>query len=37
MDLNADTGEGFDDRALFPFLTSVNVACGGHAGDEATM
>lgn len=37
MDLNADVGEGFDDRALFPYLTSVNVACGGHAGDETSM
>jgi UPF0271 protein len=37
IDLNADVGEGYDDRALFPFLTSVNIACGGHAGDERTM
>lgn len=37
MDLNADVGEGFDDEALFPFLTSVNVACGGHAGNESSM
>ena len=37
IDLNADLGEGYDDGALMPFLTSVNVACGGHAGDAATM
>jgi UPF0271 protein len=37
IDLNADVGEGFDDRALLPYLTSVNVACGGHAGDARTM
>src|SRR6516162_10044661 len=37
IDLNADVGEGYDDRALLPFLTSVNIACGGHAGDELTM
>jgi UPF0271 protein len=37
IDLNADVGEGYDDRALLPFLTSVNVACGGHAGDDRTM
>ncbi len=37
IDLNADVGEGYDDRVLFPFLTSVNVACGGHAGDDRTM
>jgi 5-oxoprolinase (ATP-hydrolysing) subunit A len=37
IDLNADVGEGYDDRAIIPFLTSVNVACGGHAGDARTM
>jgi 5-oxoprolinase (ATP-hydrolysing) subunit A len=37
VDLNADVGEGCDDQALLPFLTSVNVACGGHAGDERSM
>jgi len=34
IDLNADVGEGFDDAALFPYLTSASVACGGHAGDD---
>ncbi len=24
-------------EALMPFLTSINIACGGHAGDEGTM
>ena len=37
IDLNADVGEGCDDRALMPYLTSVNVACGAHAGDERIM
>lgn len=37
MDLNADVGEGMDDSALLPYLTSANVACGLHAGDAATM
>jgi UPF0271 protein len=37
IDLNADVGEGYDDRSLMPLVTSVNVACGGHAGDERTM
>jgi UPF0271 protein len=37
IDLNADVGEGYDDRALLPFVTSVNIACGEHAGDERTM
>jgi len=37
IDLNADVGEGCDDGAVLPYVTSVNIACGGHAGDEATM
>ena len=37
IDLNADVGEGMADEALLPFVTSVNVACGFHAGDPSTM
>jgi len=37
VDLNADVGEGMDDAALLPFLTSANVACGLHAGDPSVM
>ncbi len=43
IDLNADAGESFgawtmgDDEALFALLSSVNVACGFHAGDPLTM
>jgi UPF0271 protein len=38
IDLNGDVGEGIgQDPQLIPTLTSVNVACGGHAGDELTM
>ncbi|MCC7170498.1 MAG: LamB/YcsF family protein [Planctomycetes bacterium] len=37
IDLNADVGEGFDDAPLLPFVSSVNIACGAHAGDDATM
>jgi len=37
IDLNADVGEGYDDEPLLEFLSSVNVACGGHTGDEASM
>ena len=41
IDLNADLGElsggAALDAALMEHLTSVNVACGGHAGNEATM
>jgi UPF0271 protein len=38
IDLNADVGEGFgDDEALVSVVTSVNVACGFHAGDPVLM
>jgi UPF0271 protein len=38
LDLNADVGEGSgEDAALMPLITSVNIACGGHAGDPTTM
>jgi 5-oxoprolinase (ATP-hydrolysing) subunit A len=38
VDLNGDVGEGVGrDPELIPLLTSANVACGGHAGDAATM
>ena len=37
IDLNFDGGEGCDDAALMSFVTSVNVACGGHTGDAASM
>jgi UPF0271 protein len=38
VDLNADLGEGVtDDPGLLAVVTSANVACGGHAGDAATM
>ncbi len=43
IDLNSDLGEGYgawhagDDRAMLDLVTSVNVACGGHAGDPQTM
>ena len=37
VDLNADVGEGMDDAALLPYVTSANVACGMHAGDPTTM
>ena len=35
--LNADVGEGCDDSLIMPFIHAANIACGGHAGDEATM
>jgi lactam utilization protein B len=37
IDINADVGEGCDDEALLPFLTSANVACGMHAGSPGLM
>ncbi len=37
IDLNFDGGEGFDDRALAPLVTTIHIACGGHTGDDATM
>ena len=38
IDLNADVGEGCGfDAGLVPLVTSVNIACGAHAGDAATM
>jgi len=39
IDLNSDVGEGgARDAVLFENgITSANVACGGHAGDDATM
>lgn len=38
IDLNGDLGEGAGhDAELMPLLSSANIACGGHAGDEASM
>ena len=43
VDLNCDCGEGFgpyamgDDAAMLPVVTTVNVACGFHAGDPDIM
>jgi UPF0271 protein len=38
IDLNCDLGEDAGhDAALMPLITSANIACGAHAGDEATM
>ena len=34
IDFNCDLGEGCgDDAAIMPWITSANIACGGHAGD----
>ncbi|HFK5718926.1 TPA: 5-oxoprolinase subunit PxpA [Enterobacter asburiae] len=38
IDLNADLGEGSSaDAELMTLVTSVNIACGFHAGDAQTM
>ncbi|GGY56893.1 5-oxoprolinase subunit PxpA [Parvularcula lutaonensis] len=38
IDLNADLGEGVpSDAAMMRYLSSCNIACGGHAGDEDSM
>ncbi len=37
IDFNCDLGEGCDDAAVMPFVSSANIACGQHAGDEDTM
>lgn len=43
IDLNCDLGESFgnyqigNDREVLPLITSANVACGFHAGDENVM
>src|ERR1051325_1022989 len=43
IDLNADVGESFGpwrmgaDETLIPLVSSVNIACGAHAGDPVTI
>lgn len=43
VDLNCDMGEGFgpwrmgNDAELMKYVSSVNIACGFHAGDASTM
>lgn len=43
IDVNCDCGESFghwklgNDEALLPYVSSVNLACGFHAGDPVTM
>jgi UPF0271 protein len=43
IDLNADLGETVDgvptadDAAMFAVISSASIACGGHAGDRASM
>lgn len=38
IDLNADLGEGAScDAQILALVSSANIACGGHAGDEDSM
>ncbi|NET32623.1 MAG: 5-oxoprolinase subunit PxpA [Cyanothece sp. SIO1E1] len=43
IDLNCDLGEWRDanglqkDASIMPFISSCNIACGGHIGDEKSM
>ena len=38
IDINADVGEGIgNEEQLLPLISSCNIACGGHAGNEETM
>ena len=38
VDINADVGEGIGNEShLIPYVSSCNIACGGHAGNHKTM
>ncbi|MGB0135166.1 MAG: 5-oxoprolinase subunit PxpA [Dokdonella sp.] len=38
IDFNCDLGEGCgNDAAIMPFISSANIACGAHAGDDSSM
>lgn len=38
VDLNCDMGEGLStDAAIMPYISSANIACAYHAGDEKTI
>ena len=43
IDINGDAGESYgrwilgDDASFLPHVSSVNIACGFHGGDPATM
>jgi 5-oxoprolinase (ATP-hydrolysing) subunit A len=38
IDLNCDIGEGMDtDEQIIPLISSANIACGFHAGNETIM
>jgi len=38
IDINCDVGEGIGNEVnLLPLISSCNIACGGHAGDETSI
>ncbi|WP_308992291.1 5-oxoprolinase subunit PxpA [Mariniflexile litorale] len=38
IDINVDVGEGVGNESLLmPYVSSCNIACGGHAGNNKTM
>ena len=38
IDINCDVGEGIaNEHLLMPYITSCNIACGGHFGDKNSM
>ena len=38
IDINVDVGEGIgNEPIIMPFISSCNIACGGHAGDSGSM
>ena len=38
IDINCDMGEGIgNDELIMPFISSANIACGYHAGNETMI
>jgi len=37
IDINCDLGEGYDDKSIMPYISSCNIACGGHIGDSVSV
>lgn len=38
IDINCDVGEGIgNEKDLMPFISSCNIACGAHTGDQESM
>lgn len=38
IDINVDVGEGAgNELEIIPYVSSINIACGGHAGDASTI